>query len=63
MHACRMVEEAFLYLGARIGYWQGDTKLLVDDVAALKPTIFAGVPRVFDRIRQRTLDRVGSLLP
>lgn len=28
----------------------GDVKLLPDDLMALKPTIFVGVPRVFDRI-------------
>lgn len=36
--------------GGRIGYFRGDVKLLVDDIAALQPTIFVGVPRVFDRI-------------
>ena len=50
-----------LYLGACIGYWQGNIKLLVDDLAALKPTFFVGVPRVFDRVRQRVLERVRFL--
>jgi acyl-CoA synthetase (AMP-forming)/AMP-acid ligase II len=29
---------------------QGDATKLVDDIGALKPTLFIGVPRVFDRI-------------
>lgn len=29
-------------MGARIGYYQGDVKKLVDDIAALKPTLFIG---------------------
>jgi len=29
---------------------QGDTTKLVDDIGALKPTMFIGVPRIFDRI-------------
>lgn len=28
----------------------GDVRHLVDDIAALRPTLFLGVPRVFDRI-------------
>lgn len=40
--------------GGRIGYFRGDVKLLVDDIAALQPTLFVGVPRVFDRIYSGT---------
>lgn len=39
-----------LHIGGSIGYWRGDIKGLTDDIATLRPTIFAGVPRVFDRI-------------
>lgn len=38
----RVVEEIFLYSGARIGYWQGIPEKLLDDAAALQPTIFCG---------------------
>ncbi len=44
-------------LGA-IGFYQGDPKLLVDDLQVLRPTIFAGVPRVYSRI----YDRVHSVI-
>jgi long-chain acyl-CoA synthetase len=46
----RMFEEVFIYHGSKIGFWRGDVKLLVDDIAALKPTVFCAVPRVLDRI-------------
>ena len=46
----RVAEELFLAISARIGYWQGNAKALMDDVGALRPTIFVGVPRIFDRI-------------
>ena len=46
----RVGEELFLYLGAKIGYWRGDVKGLLDDVTTLRPTIFSAVPRVFERI-------------
>ena len=29
---CRTAEEMFIYMGARIGYWRGDIKGLVDDI-------------------------------
>lgn len=45
----RATEEVFLYFGGSIGYWQGNIKTLIDDISACKPTLFAGVPRVFDR--------------
>lgn len=56
----RTTEEMFLRLGGSIGYWQGILPELINDVAALKPTMFVGVPRVFDRIHQRINDRVSG---
>eukprot|EP00218_Dolichomastix_sp_CCMP3274_P007847 CAMPEP_0170141298 /NCGR_PEP_ID=MMETSP0033_2-20121228/6905_1 /TAXON_ID=195969 /ORGANISM="Dolichomastix tenuilepis, Strain CCMP3274" /LENGTH=649 /DNA_ID=CAMNT_0010377555 /DNA_START=6 /DNA_END=1955 /DNA_ORIENTATION=- len=52
----RVVEEMFLHLGASIAYWQGDSKLLVDDIGASRPTLFVGVPRIFDRIYTAVMD-------
>ena len=37
-------------VGASIGFYQGNVRLLVEDIQALKPTIFAGVPRVHGRL-------------
>lgn len=48
----------FIALGGSIGYWQGNVNTLVDDIGALKPSIFIGVPRVFDRIYNRVTDQV-----
>ena len=47
-----------ILLGCKIGYWQGNVNLLVDDIGALKPSVFIGVPRVFDRIYSRVIDQV-----
>eukprot|EP01018_Ginkgo_biloba_P032203 Gb_18621 [translate_table: standard] len=46
----RIIEEYCIFKSASIGFWHGDVKLLVEDIGELKPTIFVGVPRVFDRI-------------
>jgi len=46
----RVAEEFMLYAGGAIGYWQGEIPKVLDDIQALRPTLFCGVPRVFDRI-------------
>lgn len=56
----RVNEEIFLYAGAQIGYWQGDITKLVDDIGALKPTLFLGVPRVFDRIYKGVITQIDA---
>lgn len=56
----RVAEETFLCIGGRIGYWQGDVKKLMDDIDSLKPTIFVGVPRIFDRIYTGVSEKVRS---
>ena len=46
----RALEELFLAVGASIGYWRGRIDGVLSDIGALKPTMFIGVPRVFDRV-------------
>ncbi|MEW5303069.1 MAG: hypothetical protein WDW36_005797 [Sanguina aurantia] len=54
----RVVEEFMLSLGARIGYWRGDIRKLGEDIEAFKPTLFAGVPRVFERVVNGVKDKL-----
>nr|CAB3467071.1 unnamed protein product [Digitaria exilis] len=56
----RVFEESFIYHGSKIGYWQGDPKLLVDDIAALRPTILCVVPRVLDKIYSGLTFKISS---
>ncbi|XP_072974428.1 probable CoA ligase CCL6 [Typha angustifolia] len=46
----QIMEDYCIYKGASIGYWRGDIRYLMEDIQELKPTIFCGVPRVYDRI-------------
>lgn len=39
-----------LISGARIGYFQGDIRLLMDDLKTLQPTVFPVVPRLLNRM-------------
>uniref|UniRef100_A0A672HBI6 Long-chain-fatty-acid--CoA ligase n=1 Tax=Salarias fasciatus TaxID=181472 RepID=A0A672HBI6_SALFA len=40
--------------GARVGFFQGDIRLLPDDMKTLKPTIFPVVPRLLNRVYDRS---------
>jgi len=46
----RLLEDLALTIGASVGYWQGDVKKLMDDVAEFKPTLFIAVPRILERV-------------
>ncbi|CAK8672753.1 unnamed protein product [Clavelina lepadiformis] len=46
----RIVQAQVLFAGASIGFFQGDIKLLLDDVKTLRPTIFPMVPRLINRV-------------
>ncbi|KAK6233123.1 hypothetical protein SCA6_003196 [Theobroma cacao] len=39
-----------VYYGVGIGFYQGDNLKLMDDLAALRPTIFCSVPRLYNQI-------------
>ncbi|CAL8328411.1 long-chain-fatty-acid--CoA ligase 1 isoform X2 [Gadus morhua] len=58
----RMVEGLLLVHGGRIGYFQGDIRLLMDDLATLKPTIFPVVPRLLNRMFDKIYGQANSSL-
>jgi long-chain acyl-CoA synthetase len=49
----QLIENAIFMEGGSIGFYQGDTLKLMDDIAVLRPTIFPSVPRLFNRIYDR----------
>ncbi|XP_071935241.1 long chain acyl-CoA synthetase 1-like isoform X1 [Coffea arabica] len=59
----RMIEEYFFHKGAAVGYFHGDISELQDDLMELKPTFLAGVPRVFERVREGVLKALEELNP
>ncbi|XP_076922946.1 putative CoA ligase CCL6 [Bidens hawaiensis] len=46
----QIIETYCIFRGSSIGFWQADIRYLIVDLLVLKPTIFCGVPRVYDRI-------------
>ncbi|NWV03068.1 ACSL5 ligase, partial [Ptilonorhynchus violaceus] len=46
----RVVQTVLYSCGAKVGFFQGDIKLLTDDAKTLKPTLFPVVPRLLNRV-------------
>ncbi|XP_051784397.1 long-chain-fatty-acid--CoA ligase 1a isoform X1 [Erpetoichthys calabaricus] len=58
----RVVECVVLCHGARIGFFQGDIRLLMDDLKTLQPTIFPVVPRLLNRMFDRIFGQANTPL-
>mmetsp|Transcript_44752 Transcript_44752/g.173632 ORF Transcript_44752/g.173632 Transcript_44752/m.173632 type:complete len:604 (-) Transcript_44752:1756-3567(-) len=57
-------ELLILTRGGAVGYYQGAIPKLLEDLEALKPTIFVGVPRVYSRFEskiQEAIDQSGGI--
>uniref|UniRef100_A0A8C9YW98 Arachidonate--CoA ligase n=1 Tax=Sander lucioperca TaxID=283035 RepID=A0A8C9YW98_SANLU len=52
----RLIESVVYCHGGRIGFYQGDIRLLPDDMKALQPTIFPVVPRLLNRMYDKKSD-------
>lgn len=59
----RLITSTMISCGARIGFYQGDPRKVLDDMLALRPTLFISVPRIFNRIYTKILAGVDALPP
>ncbi|KAF4791759.1 Long-chain-fatty-acid--CoA ligase 1 [Turdus rufiventris] len=48
--------------GARIGFFQGDIRLLMDDLKTLQPTVFPVVPRLLNRMFDKIFGQADTSL-
>uniref|UniRef100_A0A671Y3H4 Arachidonate--CoA ligase n=1 Tax=Sparus aurata TaxID=8175 RepID=A0A671Y3H4_SPAAU len=55
----RVVQTVMYGAGAKVGFFQGDIRLLPDDMKTLQPTIFPVVPRLLNRV----YDKSGAKSP
>lgn len=46
----RVNQISLAHFGVAVGFYQGDNLKLMDDMAVLRPTLFASVPRLYNRI-------------
>ncbi|XP_076870176.1 long-chain-fatty-acid--CoA ligase 1a isoform X1 [Brachyhypopomus gauderio] len=58
----RVVENVILVNGACIGYFQGDIRMLMDDLKTLKPTVFPVVPRLLNRMFDKIFGQANTPL-
>ncbi|XP_070356108.1 long-chain-fatty-acid--CoA ligase 1 isoform X3 [Equus asinus] len=58
----KMTECVMLCHGAKIGFFQGDIRLLMDDLKALQPTVFPVVPRLLNRMFDRIFGQANTTL-
>uniref|UniRef100_A0A3Q3WZ38 Long-chain-fatty-acid--CoA ligase n=1 Tax=Mola mola TaxID=94237 RepID=A0A3Q3WZ38_MOLML len=58
----RLIESVVYCHGGRVGFYQGDIRLLPDDMKALRPTIFPVVPRLLNRMYDKIFSQANSPL-
>ncbi|XP_053317916.1 long-chain-fatty-acid--CoA ligase 6 isoform X1 [Spea bombifrons] len=56
----RMVQSVVYCHGGRIGFFQGDIRLLSDDMKTLRPTIFPVVPRLLNRMYDKIFSQANT---
>ncbi|XP_027936607.1 long chain acyl-CoA synthetase 6, peroxisomal [Vigna unguiculata] len=49
-----------VHFGIAVGFYQGDSMKLMDDMATLRPTIFCSVPRLYNRIYAGIINAVKT---
>uniref|UniRef100_A0A8C8MM53 Arachidonate--CoA ligase n=1 Tax=Oncorhynchus tshawytscha TaxID=74940 RepID=A0A8C8MM53_ONCTS len=58
-----LIPQSVVYChGGRIGFFQGDIRLLSDDMKALRPTIFPVVPRLLNRMYDKIFSQANTPL-
>ncbi|XP_010632919.1 long-chain-fatty-acid--CoA ligase 5 [Fukomys damarensis] len=58
----RVVQAVAYTCGARVGFFQGDIRMLPDDMKALKPTLFPTVPRLVNRVYNKVQNEAKTPL-
>ncbi|XP_044034656.1 long-chain-fatty-acid--CoA ligase 5 [Siniperca chuatsi] len=58
----RVVQTVMYSAGAKVGFFQGDIRLLPDDMKTLQPTIFPVVPRLLNRVYDKVQSGAKSPL-
>ncbi|TTE96765.1 Long-chain-fatty-acid--CoA ligase 6 [Bagarius yarrelli] len=56
----RLIEAVVYCHGGRIGFFQGDIRLLSDDMKALRPTVFPVVPRLLNRMYDKIFSQANT---
>ena len=50
-------------MGGSVGFFNGNIKKLQDDILTLQPTLFVGVPRVYQRFYDAAMQKIDAMSP
>ena len=50
-----------IYSGAAIAFYSGDILKIVDDLKEVRPTVFASVPRLYNKIYDQIKGKINEL--
>eukprot|EP01134_Creolimax_fragrantissima_P002230 CFRG2230T1 len=56
----RLIQSIVWNGGARVGFYRGDTRLILDDIKLLKPSLFISVPRLLNRVSDKIQEKVSN---
>jgi len=56
----RLAQLMIFTYGGKVGFFGGNVRNILDDLQALKPTVFISVPRVLNRVYDRVIKQVSS---
>ncbi|CAD6186308.1 unnamed protein product [Caenorhabditis auriculariae] len=56
----RLIESVCFCVGARVGFYRGDIRLLAEDIKELRPTVVPVVPRVLNRLYDKVMSEVNK---
>ena len=59
----RVTQAVVLDVGGVIAYWGGDPKQIVEELAAVAPTHFPAVPRIYEKIHTAVVAGVEAQVP
>jgi long-chain acyl-CoA synthetase len=56
----RIVHVGLFFYGASMGFYRGDPQKILDDCALLRPTLFASVPRLYNRVYDKVMNTIKA---
>ncbi|EFP01041.1 CRE-ACS-13 protein [Caenorhabditis remanei] len=56
----RVIESVCFCVGAKVGFYRGDIRVLAEDIKELKPTVVPVVPRVLNRLYDKVMSEVNK---
>ena len=56
----RIIQHILIISGGSCGFYHGDPTKVIDDIQLLRPTIFAGVPKIFDYVYETVMRKVEA---